>query len=94
MKKETKKRRKKRRTRINFHIIFLIIILLVFFAIVYKLFFWGSRTREDNDAELDPTKNFDTEPLDAIVPLDSFDNSKHEIDDDLRILFIGNGSLA
>lgn len=80
--------------KINFHIIMLAIILLAFLIIAFKLLTWSSRVREDNEAELDSSKNFDTEALDMIIPLDSSDNSKKEKDDDLHILFLGNGSLA
>ncbi len=89
-----KKHKKNQGIKINFHIVLLILILLVFGTIAFKLLFWDSRVREDNEIESDTSKNFDTEPMDMIVPLDSSDNSKKEKDDDLHILFIGNGSLA
>jgi len=84
----------KQGTRINFHIIFLSLILLVSATIAWKLLFWDKRVREDNEIEQDTSLNFDTEPLDLIVPLDSSNADKPEKDDDLRILFLGNGSLA
>ena len=55
---------------------------------------WDKRVRENNEKENDTTLSFDTEPLDSIVPLDSSSTDKKEADGDLRILFIGNGSLA
>ncbi|MBD5551400.1 MAG: hypothetical protein HDQ96_09505 [Lachnospiraceae bacterium] len=96
-KKQQQKRKptpKKKTSKISFHVIFLALIAVVFVVIVFKLAFWGKRERPNNDIENDTTLSFDTEALDSIVPLDSSDTSQKEKDDDLRILFLGNGSLA
>lgn len=96
-KKQTSKRKpapKKKKLRVNFHIILLSLMALVFVTIAFKLLFWDKRVRENNEKESDTTLSFETEPLDSIVPLDSSSTDKKETDDDLHILFIGNGSLA
>lgn len=89
-----KSSRKKKKMRINFQVILLSLIALVFVTIAFKLLFWDKRVRESTERENDTTLSFDTEPLDSIVPLDSSDTSQKEKDSDLRILFLGNGSLA
>ena len=89
-----KKTAKKKKTGINFHVILLVLIALVFVVIAFKLLFWDKRQHHNTDLENDTTLSFDTEALDSIVPLDSSDTSEKKIDEDLRILFVGNGSLA
>ncbi len=84
----------KKKAGINFHVILLSLMAIVFLIIAFKLLFWDKRVRENNERESDTTLSFETEPLDSIIPLDSSDTSQKEKDDDLRILFIGNGSLA
>jgi len=84
----------KKKMKINFHAILLSLMAVVFVTIAFKLLFWDKRERQNTERENDTTLSFDTEPLDSIVPLDSSDTSKKEKDDDLRILFLGNGSLA
>ncbi len=96
-KKQVSKRKpapKQKKMKINFHIILLSLMAVVFVTIAFKLLFWDKRVRENNEKENDTTLSFDTEPLDSIVPLDSSSTDKKEADGDLRILFIGNGSLA
>lgn len=95
-KQTSKKKRpsKKKKTGINFHAILLAVIALVFFVIAFKLFFWDKRQRQNTELENDTTLSFDTEALDSIVPLDASNTGKKEKDTDLRILFLGNGSLA
>lgn len=96
-KKQPAKRKpapKKKAPKINFHVILLSLIAVIFVIIIFKLVFWDKRVRENNELENDTTLSFDTEPLDSIVPLDASDTSEKEKDNDLRILFIGNGSLA
>lgn len=78
----------------HFHIVLLALILIVFASIAFKLLFWDKRIREDNEIESDTSLNFDTEPLDSIVPLDSSGSEHFERDDELTILFLGNGFLA
>lgn len=85
---------KKKKRKINFHIILLSLMAFVFVVIAFKLLFWNKRVRPSTEREKDSTLSFETEPLDSIVPLDSSDTSQKEKDDDLRILFLGNGSLA
>lgn len=85
---------KKKKLQINFQLILLALIAVIFVTIAFKLLFWDKRVRQSTERENDTTLSFDTEPLDSIVPLDSSDTSKKEKDDDLRILFLGNGSLA
>lgn len=97
LKKQASKRKpvsKKKKAKINFHVILLSLMALVFVIIAFKLIFWDKRVRQSTERENDTTLSFDTEPLDSIVPLDSSDTTKKEKDDDLRILFLGNGSLA
>lgn len=84
----------KKKAGISFHIIFLSLIAVVFVVVVFKLVFWDKRVRQSTERENDTTLSFDTEPLDSIVPLDSSNVGAKEKDDDLRILFLGNGSLA
>lgn len=85
---------KNKNSGVNLHIIFLSLIAVVFVVVVFKLMFWDKRVRQSTERENDTTLSFDTEPLDSIVPLDSSNVSAKEKDDDLRILFLGNGSLA
>ena len=85
---------KKKKSGFNLHIVFLTLIAIVFVVVVFKLMFWDKRVRQSTDRENDTTLSFDTEPLDSIVPLDSSSVGAKEKDDDLRILFLGNGSLA
>lgn len=85
---------KKKRSGINFHIVFLSLIAIVFIVVVFKLMFWDKRVHQNTERENDTTLSFDTEPLDSIVPLDSSSVGAKEKDDDLHILFLGNGSLA
>lgn len=85
---------KKKKMRINFQVILLALIAIVFVTIAFKLLFWDKRVRQSTERENDTTLSFDTEPLDSIVPLDSSDTNRKDKDDDLRILFLGNGSLA
>lgn len=89
-----KSSRKKKKKQINFQVILLALIAIVFVTIAFKLLFWDKRVRQSTEKENDTSLSFDTEPLDSIVPLDSSDASKKEKDDDLHILFLGNGSLA
>lgn len=86
--------KKKKKGGINFHAILLILIALVFGVIAFKLIFWDKRQHQNSELENDTTLSFDTEALDSIVPLDATSGAKKEKDDDLRILFVGNGSLA
>lgn len=86
--------KKKKKTGINFHAVLLVLIALVFAVIAFKLIFWDKRQHHNTEMENDTTLSFDTEALDSIVPLDATSGSKKEKDDDLRILFVGNGSLA
>lgn len=86
--------KKKKKTGINFHAILLVLIALVFAVIAFKLIFWDKRQHHNTEMENDTTLSFDTEALDSIVPLDATNITKKEKDDDLRILFVGNGSLA
>lgn len=85
---------KKKKSRFNFHIIFLSLIAVVLVVIAFKLIFWDKRVHHNTERENDTTLSFDTEPLDSIVPLDSSDTGTKEKDNDLHILFLGNGSLA
>lgn len=95
-KSRTKKKKssKKKKTTPNLHVILLAVIALVFVVIAFKLIFWDSRTHKNSELENDTTLSFDTEALDSIVPLDASNPDSEEKDDDLRILFLGNGSLA
>lgn len=86
--------KKKKKTGINFHAILLVLIALVFAVIAFKLIFWDKRQHHNTETENDATLSFETEALDSIVPLDATNITKKEKDDDLRILFVGNGSLA
>lgn len=85
---------KKKKTKFNFHVVLLSLIILVFVVIAFKLIFWNKREHHNTERENDQTLSFETEALDSIVPLDSSNPGKKEIDKDLRILFVGNGSLA
>lgn len=89
-----KKPPKKKKAKLNLHVILLSLIALVFVVIAFKLLFWDKRQHHNTERENDSTLSFDTEALDSIVPLDSSNPGSKEIDEDLRILFVGNGSLA
>lgn len=89
-----KKSPKKKKAKLNLHVVLLSLIALVFVVIAFKLLFWGKREHHNTELENDTTLSFDTEALDSIVPLDATNPGDKEIDKDLRILFVGNGSLA
>ena len=93
-KKTGKRPAKKKKAAVNFHAILLCLIALIFVVIAFKLLFWDKRQRQNTERENDTTLSFDTEPLDSIVPLDSSNPGQKEVDNDLRILFVGNGPLA
>lgn len=86
--------KKKKKSGINFHAVLLTLIAIIFAVIAFKLIFWDKREHHNTEMENDTTLSFDTEALDSIVPLDASNGTKKEKDDDLRILFVGNGSLA
>ena len=86
-------KKRKKKVRISLPMILLFLIVFVSAVIAFKLFLWDSRQRRGTDVENDNMLSFETEALDSIVPLDS-SNVKKEKDKDLRILFLGNGSLA
>lgn len=95
-KKQTPGKRppKKKKPALNLHMVLLSLIALVFVVIAFKLLFWDKREHRNTERENDTTLSFDTEALDSIVPLDATNPGDKEIDKDLRILFVGNGSLA
>lgn len=86
--------KKKKKVGVNFHAVLLSLIALLFVVIAFKLLFWDKREHQNSERENDTTLSFETEPLDYIIPLDSSNPGKKEKDDDLRILFLGNGSLV
>lgn len=86
--------KKRKRSGVNFHAVLLCLIALLFVVIVFKLLFWDKREHQNTERENDTTLSFETEALDYIIPLDASNPGKKEKDDDLRILFLGNGSLA
>ena len=76
----------------NLHYIFLGMIGLILLIVIVKLIIWNigeKDTTPDADDEA-----FNTESMDNIVPLDSSDPNASNVDDDLNILFLGNGQLA
>lgn len=84
----------KKKAGVSIHAILLILIALVFVVIAFKLIFWDKRSHHNTERENDTTLSFDTEALDSIVPLNATNGAGKEKDEDLRILFVGNGSLA
>lgn len=86
--------KKKKKSGVNFHAVLLCLIALLFVVIAFKLLFWDKREHQNTERENDTTLSFETEALDYIIPLDASNPVKKEKDDDLRILFLGNGSLA
>lgn len=84
----------KKKNGFNIHAALLILIALVFAVIGFKLIFWDKRSHHNTERENDTTLSFDTEALDSIVPLNATAGAGKEKDTDLRILFVGNGSLA
>lgn len=84
----------KKKAGISIHAVLLVLIALVFAVIAFKLIFWDKRSHHNTERENDTTLSFDTEPLDSIVPLNATNGASKEKDEDLRILFVGNGSLA
>lgn len=76
----------------NFHLITIGLISVILLIIIAKLVVWNIGEKDDDTT--DNTDFFNTEAMDNIVPLDSSDISETTIDDDLNILFLGNGQLA
>lgn len=90
----SKKQKKRKKQKLNFQYILLPLIALLFVSIVFKLAFWDKRVRVNTERENDASLSFETESLDSIMPLDASNPAQKEKDTDLRILFLGNGSLA
>lgn len=90
--KQPPKRMKK--SGVDFHAALLCLIALVFAVIAFKLIFWDKREHQNTERENDTTLSFETEALDFIVPINASNPGEKVKDDDLQILFFGNGSLA
>ena len=79
-------------SRFNLHLIFLGLIGVILLIVIVKLIIWNigeKDTTPDADNEA-----FNTESMDNIVPLDSSNPNASNVDDELNILFLGNGQLA
>ena len=76
----------------NFHLIAIGLIAVILLVIIVKLVMWNIGEKDDDT--IDNTDAFNTEAMDNIVPLNASDISETTIDDDLNILFLGNGQLA
>jgi len=76
----------------NFHLIIIGLIAIILVVIIAKLVIWNIGEKDDGINE--NADAFNTEAMDNIVPLDSSDTSAKNIDEDLNILFLGNGQLA
>ncbi|MBE5852422.1 MAG: SGNH/GDSL hydrolase family protein [Lachnospiraceae bacterium] len=76
----------------NFHLIAIGLIAVILLVIIVKLVMWNIGEKDDDT--IDNSEHFNTEAMDNIVPLDASDISETTVDDDLNILFLGNGQLA
>lgn len=83
---------RKKKGGFNFHFIAIGLIVVILLVIIVKLIMWNVGEKDDGINE--NADAFNTEAMDNIVPLDSSDISETTIDDDLNILFLGNGQLA
>ena len=82
----------KKSFRFNMHYIFLGLIAVILLIVIVKLVIWNIGEKDTSpDAD---NEAFNTESMDNIVPLDSSNTDAPNVDDDLNILFLGNGQLA
>ena len=93
-KKKRRNHKKKKPDRAFFlHFIFIDFILLIAIVGIVRLVKWNRGRESDYDPN-EITTEFDTEPEDYFVPLDSATASLQKDDDVTSILLLGNGSLA
>ena len=94
--KSGKRRKKKKKfgmRSIYIHLAFIVLILFIAIVGVVKLIKWNEGTESGYDPN-DISTEFDTEPEDYFVPLDSATAALQKDDDITTILLLGNGALA
>lgn len=91
--KRRKKRKKSDMHSVYIHLIFIALILLIAIVGIVKLVKWNEGTESGYDPN-DLSTEFDTEPEDFFVPLDSATASLQKDDGITSILLLGNGVLA
>lgn len=80
--------------RINLHIILIAAILLIAVVSVYRLYRWNKGVPLDTDTEDIDSSQFDVEPLDMILPMDSSLLEGHEDDGVTTVLCLGNNPFT
>lgn len=75
---------------VNLHIILIAAIFLIAIVSVYRLYKWNKGVPLDTDTPDVDTSQFDVEPLDMILPMDSSLLAGHEDDGVTTILCLGN----
>lgn len=88
-----KSKKKKQMQSAYLHIIFIALILLIAIVGIIKLVKWN-KGRESGYDPNEISTEFDTEPEDYFVPLDSATAALQKQDDVTSILLLGNGTLA
>ncbi|MBD5548960.1 MAG: hypothetical protein HDQ97_16510 [Lachnospiraceae bacterium] len=80
--------------RINLHIILIAAILLIAIVSVYRLYVWNKGVPLDIDMDEIDSSQFDVEPLDMIIPMDSSLFEGREDDGVTTILCLGNNPFT
>lgn len=92
-KKRRKKKKKADKKAFYIHLAFIALILIIAVIGIVKLVRWNKGTESGYDPNEISTE-FDTEPEDYFVPLDSATAALQKEDDITTILLLGNGALA
>lgn len=79
---------------VNLHIILIAAIFLIAIVSAYRLYKWNKGVPLDTDTPDVDTSQFDVEPLDMILPMDSSLLAGHEDDGVTTILCLGNNAFT
>ncbi|MDE5907358.1 MAG: hypothetical protein K2H52_01205 [Lachnospiraceae bacterium] len=79
---------------VNLHIILIASIFLIAIVAAYRLYKWNKGVPLDTDTADVDTSQFDVEPLDMIIPMDSSLLAGHEDDGVTTILCLGNNPFT
>ena len=80
--------------RVNLHIVLIAAIFLIAIISAYRLYKWNKGVPLDTDTSDVDTSQFDVEPLDMILPMDSSLLEGHEDDGVTTVLCLGNNPFT
>ncbi len=80
--------------RVNLHIVLIAAIFLIAIISAYRLYKWNKGVPLDTDTSDVDTSQFDVEPLDMILPMDSSLLAGHEDDGVTTVLCLGNNPFT